>query len=413
MLGVVAGYLPSEDQLTFRWLNLVAKRQTDREITTLSLTPKDAIALIQDAAGLPNLKRLTLIDYDIPGVERFVEALSNTRYAPFELVLRKWVNPIFTADVLQRISTLRLSALKLYPGLGLPLERLSVLANADFSLSLSLGQIFNEQHFSVVTQLRSLTSLAMETGIQSIEDATALGSHCSLKAFTCLWIESDHLLALLANPRLEALSLRGIVEVTDEVKAALMSHPSMTALRLEVIEDPGVLSAIARNPIIQSLTLSSYHLCASDMRQLAQMPSLRAFTIVEEYKQYNLEVDGEGLRVLCDKPLDRLSFERTWINSETYAIAASANATDLSFLGNKEPFDQAAVAALVANPYVTTLSFVGDIVRGGAAQLAAAPGLEKLSIDFRSAEETVESVQGAWQNAGKSLADLTVVVRHA
>jgi hypothetical protein len=409
LLGVVAGYLPSEDQFTFRYLNLAAKVATDRQIEALTMRPREAAALLKEGAAWPNLKQLTLQNYLFPELASFVEVLSNTRYAPFELVLQDWMGDAFTADLLKHLATLHLSALTLYPSDSFPLDRLSVLAKAAFPISLNVERFLGERDFHAVPQLPSLTSLNV-IGIPSREDALALGSHPSLKSFRADWITSEYLLPILANPRLETLSLSSIAATSDEVNTAMTSHPSITSLELEEADDEvGLLTAILCNPIIRSLKLTPHSLSAPEMRHIAEMRSLHAFTLhaIEEHP----EPEVDAMRALCGRPLDTLRFDGPHLNQATFAIAAAAHATSLTFQNNLATFDQAAVAALVANPHVTTLSFAGDIVSGGAVQLAAAPRLEKLSLDFVSAEETVESVQRAWVDAGKSLADLTVVVR--
>jgi hypothetical protein len=311
------------------------------------------------------------------------------------------------ADVLQRVSTLPLSALTLQAEYHFELEATAGLVNAPFPISMHLDNVWRTRNFDTVTQIPSLTSLSMKADFRSIEDAMALGSHASLKAFQGGQIRAEHLLAVLANPRLETLSLDWISTETDEVKTALTSHPSITSLQLIDIGTAELLRAILRNPIIRTLTLSPYSIHPSMMHHISEMPSLRAFTLVAG-DAHAPEVNAQTVRALCTTPLDTLNFEGARMNAASLAIAASAHARSLVLRDNAGTFDKEAITAMVANAHVTSLSFIGKIIPGGAAQLAAAPGLKKLSIDIESSEETAESVTRAWVNAGKALVDLTV-----
>ena len=425
MLGIIAGYLPSEDQLIFRMLNRAAKKETDRQIETLSMTPGEAMALITDTTRLSNLKRLTLSDCDPVGLPAFLDALSKTHYPPFELVLiEEENNPPFDLDVrqaklnaldtniLHRLSTMPLSGLTLQPNYTFDLRNTSGLAAAQYPISINLERVSNHKDFfPEVTQIASLTSLSVGKMFLFINDVTALGTHPSLTSFkTGEEVFTEYLFAILANPRLTTLSLSRVVETSDDVGEAFRGHPSITSLQLLSIEKPALLRAIFANPLISSLSLSTRCLHASEMHHLAKMPSLRAFTLVEGDAR-SPEVDEESMVALSKKPLDTLRFEGARMSDDALAIAASAHASFLSFEHNRGMFNQTSITALVANPHVKSLHFSGNLASGGAAQLAAAPELEKLSLDIASAEETSESVQRAWQNAGKSLVDLTIIVR--
>jgi len=409
MLGVVAGYLPSEDQLIFRQLNLAAKVATDQRIETLTLTQSDAIVLFTDATHLSNLKRLTIVDFDTAGLAAFVEVLSRARYAPFDLILTEGPLDTFSPDVLKRIATLPLSGLTLNIGYEFQLHAASLLADATFPISMNLHKLGWAGTFDAVANLASLTSLSVQGSFLSDNDIAALRSHPSLKVFEGRRtpIPERHLLSLLANPRLKTLLLSWIISESDEVKEALMHHPAITSLQLLHIRKPALLTAVLCNPIIHSLQFSAHSLHASAMHRIAEMPSLRTFTLVQG-DFVAKEPDAASMRALCAKPLETLSFEGAKMKEATLAIAASAHAASLSFRHIGGTFPQAAIAALVGNPYVTSLSFTGQIIPGGAAQLAAAPGLQKLSLALTSTEETVERVQRVWEEAGKSLVDLTL-----
>lgn len=415
MLGIIAGYLPSEDQLALRRLNRVATAQTDRQMETLSLTTKGAIALFRDGANLSHLKRLSLSDFDAPTLAEFAEVLSTTKYLPFELVLTEegWDQDGLETDTLRRLSTLPLSGLTLQPGHGFPLSRTSALAHTAFPVSLNLDHVSFIRDFDAVTRIHRLTSLSMENRFpSSVQDATALGSHGLLTAFKggARLIQPDVLLPLLANPHLKTLSLTWILQRTDEVAEVLERHPSITSLEFAVIQHPALLAAILRNPIISSLKLTPYCLHPSEMHHIAEMPSLRNFTLLAGDER-SPEPDTVSIEALCSKALDMLSFDEIKMSEATLGIAARAHATSLTLRNNKGTLDQAAIAALVANPHVTTFTFAGSIIAGGAAQLAAAPGLQTLSLEIVSAEETVESVQRVWRNAGRSLEHLNLTLR--
>lgn len=432
MLGIAAGYLEGDDQLTLRSMSPAVKVKTDQQIETLSMSPREAVAFFQDTAGLPNLKQLTInmktinsSNVDVSDLDDFVDVLEHARYAPFELVLReKGLETSISADVLQRLSVLPLSGLTLHPTYNFDLARFAGLERAKFDLSISLDNVSGMRDFDVLVNLPSLTSLSMGDKVPSPTQAALLGSHPALTVLKTerRLIQPAELLPILSNRHLETLSVNWIAIESMEVIEALAGHPSITTLELGVIQKPALLSAIFQNPVIGSLQLTPYCLYPSVMHQIAEMPSLRTFTLTEGDAS-SPAPDAESLRALCTRPLASLSFEGVKLNEATIVIAAGAHAQSLTIQNNGGTSDQvhaqagtlhqAAIAALVANPHVSSLSFKGHIVSGGAAQLAGAPGLKKLSIDIVSADETVESVQDAWQRVGKSLVDLTVSITAA
>jgi hypothetical protein len=87
------------------------------------------------------------------------------------------------------------------------------------------------------------------------------------------------------------------------------------------------------------------------------------------------------------------------------AVAASANATKLSFI-RCDTFEQDAVRALLANRRMTFLAMVNEVVEGGVEQLAAMPSLDVLIHTVNIPSRWRESIERSWASAGKSKHDL-------
>jgi len=433
-LGIVAAYLPSEDQLHFRALSTVARIETDRKVETLTLSLRDAAVLFGNTTGFSHLQRLEISDPDVTweAFRTFADRLEATPHAPFELVLSTSVQ-VGLGNILDRLGKMKLSSLTLLKSAITRVEARG-LAGANYPISIALGYASDPVRVSLIAHIPTLTSLSLNYDYHlSNEDALAVRSHGFLTGFKAREISSAQLLNVLANPRMTSLRFEKIFGWNDEVGAALASHPGMTSLDPGYLVPAEQLRRILGATHIVSLKLDPIALRGSDRPQLGEMHSLRDFTL---FRSSNICVDSAHIADLCRKPLDSLRFDRAVMTPRALESAAGAHAQRLSFHhvstftptrgtlaeidfvfraegacgARRYVFTQAAVDAVVANRHVTSLSLLGGLVEGGAALLAAGPGLQQLSLTTSSASETVESVQRAWVAAGKSLVDLTVSI---
>jgi len=320
-LGIIASYLPQNDQLAMRRMNKSAYKIVDSTVQSLKLTTREACTVLRQPNALRNLRELHLILCKDDALIELATILSKMRKTDFELIVpgSRYGKGV-TVDGIRPLMDVRLSRLTLRD-MTVHEDMRAVLDSSVSPLSIDLGHVYEDVDIDAISRLRQLHSLKVGVNL-TLATLVALGSHQALETLSLQTVSESGVRVLAASAHIRTLSIGRIYDGEAAALSALAANKVLTSLAVAVA-DGRSLEALSRNATIQNLSVQVSDGPKSFLGLLATMPSLACFCFgPRDYE--HVSVTGDDIQALCEKPLKALSIYRIKLDSAARSLLANA-----------------------------------------------------------------------------------------
>ena len=421
-LGIIAAYLPQDDQLLMRKIAPVVGAVVDPTIHTLKLSARQACTLLSQANHLTKLRELHLTEFNDKDLIDLAAILTSMPKTDFELILklnmfqsRRTPAPVsapVSADGLRALAAVRLSGLTLKDiPISIEMGRALALSMSPLSISLAYDHTGKGYEVSQIPMLRSLQVHSLTSLTTKAIDA--LRSHETLAKCEIRIISGDDLAILATSVHIRSLKI-GFIGRGGEAAAlrALADNRVLTSLDVRV-DEANALAVLSHNATLQKLRINVRQLAPSSLASIATMPALKEF-VLSGHAGLKEPIGVDDIAALCVKQLNALSFCDIQMDGATRSLLATAQ-TAMLRLESCTPFESEDFAALNRNQSIKSL-FIWNAGRSTRYEdvlsivASGPPQLEWLNITINDRQGVVQTIEAAWLASGRRLENLHLVL---
>jgi hypothetical protein len=411
--GVPAQRLLQSDQLVLREIGDPVQSAADLAVDSLNVTGEKACALLSQPGSFPTLNALYLTRCRDDDLIRLADVLQTAPRPGLSITLDGNADVYVSVIGFRAIAGTTLALLHI-KGLPISPDVAAALALSRSPVSISLPfQADGITNVYKLTQINTLTSLDAGNHTVSAACIGPLSAHPSLTALRFNMLPSVNIRAILASQPLRSFSVDSIMMGFEaEAFSAFADSRTLKSLTVGSVHDPEALVTLSRNTTLTSVDLRVHRSASVATHHLTKLPALDTLAI----SYVGITLMPDDVRALCAKPLSSLSFSALRIDSAALELIVRAKAASLSVNSSGQLLTDTIVDALIANERISALTVLHRIIdERRALRLITSPTLEKLTVEFESdaRRASAEHFQRTWVAAGKSLDNLWLSVVQA